>query len=152
MDDVSWSEPSPQGRRNAELAPPEWVQPPVPRSAIRRRADSPEPGLRPDGDLDADLGDVVARWQTEFEEPTLLEGGHADDEQIWGPRPRLMANEPGGRRTVVITGRMADRQVAPRTQSREDALHRRPGFAADRTAMWAVLLCVILLLVAITSH
>jgi hypothetical protein len=152
MDDVSWSEPTPQGRRNAELAPPEWVQPRVSRSVNRRFADSSERDVRLDPDLDANLADVLSRWQNELEVPVVIDAGDSDEEQVWGPRPRLMAAEPGGRRTVVITGRVADRHVAPRTRSRQSSLHPRHGFAADRTAMWAVLLCVILLLVAITSH
>jgi hypothetical protein len=87
---------------------------------------------------------------------TYLEGTYleeVDAEEIWGPRPRLHASDPGGRRTVVITGRVADRHIAPRAGTRDHLPgHARYGFQADRTAMWAVLLCVIVLLCAITSH
>lgn len=153
MDDVSWSEPTPRGRRNAELAPPDWVQAPVPRSLDRPLPPEPAQFYGGDDDLDTDLRDVVGRWQAELaSEPAVIDVEALDDEQIWGPRPRLMAAEPGGRRTVVITGRMADRHMTARTRSRGRSLHARHGFAADRTAMWAVLLCVILLLVALTSH
>ena len=69
------------------------------------------------------------------------------------PRPKLLSTEPGGRRTVVITGRVADRHVAPRAAAKGGSpAHARHGFQADRTAMWAVLLCVIVLLAAIASH
>ena len=61
----------------------------------------------------------------------------------WAPRA---AN---GRRTVYITGRGAERNlpVARPTLRR----HERAGFKPDRTAMWAVLLGLLLILVAATS-
>jgi hypothetical protein len=53
------------------------------------------------------------------------------------------------RRTVVIRGRGAERNlpVARPTLRR----HERPGFRADRAALWAVMLGVLLILVAATS-
>jgi hypothetical protein len=118
------------------------------------RYEQPVSGYVVDESLDEDLGALVSRWQSELAAPPVDASVNArDDEQIWGPRPRLMAEQPGGRRTVVITGRGADRHVAPRSSARGGVrTHARHGFAADRTAMWAVLLCVILLLVALTSH
>ena len=69
----------------------------------------------------------------------------ADPERqvTWAPRA---AN---GRRTVYITGRGAERNlpVARPTLRR----HARAGFKPDRTAMWAVLLGLLLILVAATS-
>ena len=69
----------------------------------------------------------------------------ADPERqvTWAPRA---AN---GRRTVYITGRGAERNlpVARPTLRR----HERAGFKPDRTAMWAVLLGLLLILVAATS-
>jgi hypothetical protein len=63
------------------------------------------------------------------------------------------------RRTVTITGHGAERIVAPgrevrRAPRRRNAPRRRSetvGFAADRFAMWAVLLCSVLAFVAATS-
>lgn len=65
-----------------------------------------------------------------------------------------------GRRRVTITGRGAERSV-PRTvhNARRDRDARRPprrrheraGVAADRAALWAVALCVLLVLVAAAS-
>ena len=65
-----------------------------------------------------------------------------------------------GHRRVTITGHGAERSV-PRTVRDErrdrDARrptrrrHERPGFAADRAALWAVGLCVLLVLVAAAS-
>jgi hypothetical protein len=160
MDDISWSEPAPRGRRaSSGLDAPEWMQQPEARVPPARRApvryEEPAQGYRVDEYLDDDLGETVGRWQAELsEEPALIEyAGELDEEAVWGPRPRLMAEEPGGRRTIVITGRVADRHIAPRASARGGTpVHARGGFAADRTAMWAVLLCVILLLVALTSH
>jgi hypothetical protein len=55
----------------------------------------------------------------------------------------------GGRRTVVIRGHGAERNlpVARPTLRR----HERPGFRADRAALWAVMLGLLLILVAATS-
>ncbi len=59
------------------------------------------------------------------------------------------------RRTVVITGRVADRYSASsqRRGGYESNLkpHHRAGFKPDRVAMWAVLLGVLLVLIAATS-
>jgi hypothetical protein len=70
----------------------------------------------------------------------------------------VAARTPGagvaGRRTVTIRGRGAERNLAW-----PDATHRRPprrayeraGFKPDRVAMWAVLLGILLVLVAVMS-
>lgn len=55
------------------------------------------------------------------------------------------------RRTVTITGRGAERyRPAPQRRPARRA-HERPGFRPDRIAMWAVLLCVLMILAATTS-
>ncbi|MGH2875016.1 MAG: hypothetical protein ACRDLV_02065, partial [Solirubrobacteraceae bacterium] len=59
-----------------------------------------------------------------------------------------------GRRTVTIRGRGAERYVPTRpTGTRRPSRRRyeRAGFRPDRAAMWAVLLGVMLILVAVTS-
>jgi hypothetical protein len=57
------------------------------------------------------------------------------------------ALEPPGRRTVVITGRGAERYPTPRRRAEAGlAFHERSGFNPDRVAMWAVLLGIALLL------
>jgi hypothetical protein len=57
------------------------------------------------------------------------------------------APEPTGRRTVVITGRGAERYPASRRRAGSAlAFHQRSGFGPDRMAMWAVLLGIALLL------
>jgi hypothetical protein len=53
-----------------------------------------------------------------------------------------------GRRTVTIRGQVASRP-APRRPRRDS--YDRVGARPDRIAMWAVLLCVLLVLVAATS-
>jgi hypothetical protein len=61
---------------------------------------------------------------------------------------------PAGRRTVTITGRGAERVVTPGPEVRSSPRRRRVdpmGFPADRIAMWAVLLCLVLAFVAATS-
>lgn len=59
--------------------------------------------------------------------------------------------DESGRRTVVITGRGAERYApaSRRRQASELRFHERSGFSPDRTAMWAVLLGLALLLGAI---
>lgn len=58
-----------------------------------------------------------------------------------------------GRRTVTIRGQVADRYVSPRQNSRRrpERRYERSGFRPDRTAMWAVLLGLMLILAAVTS-
>ncbi|MDQ6745028.1 MAG: hypothetical protein M3Z27_03270 [Actinomycetota bacterium] len=67
------------------------------------------------------------------------------------PAPR---RSPGtgvpDRRTVTITGRGAERYRPPQRRPTRRA-HERPGFRPDRIAMWAVLLCVLMILAATTS-
>jgi hypothetical protein len=58
---------------------------------------------------------------------------------------------PNGRRTVVITGRGAEGYHARRNHRPVLRPHERAGFRPDRVAMWAVVLCLALLLVAATS-
>lgn len=75
------------------------------------------------------------------------------------PRQPAPSSRPGqgvpGRRTVMIRGYGAERNL-PRTsgQSRRRPAqppHQRPGFRADRAAMWAVLLGIMLVVVAAAS-
>jgi hypothetical protein len=66
-----------------------------------------------------------------------------DRQVTWAPRA---AN---GRRTVYITGRGTERNLpVVRPTLRR---HERAGFQPDRTAMWAVLLGLLLILVAAAS-
>ncbi len=68
-------------------------------------------------------------------------------------RPR--ATDAGGRRTVTITGRGAERynpRLEPGARTRpQRRRHEREGFRPDRTALWAVVLGVALLLLATTT-
>ena len=61
---------------------------------------------------------------------------------------------PPPRRTVVITGRGAERHLPwPGDPGHRPArrAHERAGFRPDRVAMWAVFLGVLLMLAAVTS-
>jgi len=67
------------------------------------------------------------------------------------PSPPAGAAIPG-RRTVRIQGRGSERYSPSRDRRRPHRKrHERDGFKPDRTAMWAVLLGVVLILVAATS-
>lgn len=65
--------------------------------------------------------------------------------------PGVQPAGPGGRRTVVITGRGDDRYMpAPRRpRSAELRFHERSTFSPDRLGFWAVLLCLALAVGAI---
>ena len=57
-----------------------------------------------------------------------------------------------GRRTVTIKGRGAERYTpTDRKRPNNRRPYERDGFKPDRAAMWAVLLGVVLILVAVTS-
>jgi hypothetical protein len=56
-----------------------------------------------------------------------------------------------GRRTVTITGHGTERNLPPARPRPQRRPHERAGFRPDRVGLWAVLLCVVLLLVAATS-
>jgi hypothetical protein len=73
------------------------------------------------------------------------------------PEPRgTGARVPGagvpGRRTVAIQGRGAERyRGMPERRRPASRRHERAGFKADRAAMWAVVLGVLMILAAATS-
>jgi hypothetical protein len=59
-----------------------------------------------------------------------------------------------GRRTVTIRGQGAERysgRYADGSRRRPERRHEREGFRPDRAALWAFLLGVLLILVAVTS-
>jgi hypothetical protein len=70
------------------------------------------------------------------------------------PAPAASAATPV-RRTVTIRGRGAERDLAfpsyDRARRPATRRHERPGFQPDRTAMWAVMLGLLLVLVACAS-
>jgi len=80
---------------------------------------------------------------------------HVPDTQ--GPPVERESLPPGGvpgRRTITIRGRGTERPAPRRPESlrrRPERRYERAGFRADRAAMWAVLLGVMLILVAVTS-
>ena|SRR5438270_11951509 len=65
------------------------------------------------------------------------------------------ATDPEARHTVTIRGRGAERDLAfPEYRSARSPAtprHERPGFKPDRTALWAVLLGLLLVFVAVAS-
>ncbi len=92
------------------------------------------------------VADAEAKAKADPDKPALPASEPEPESErpvTWAPRA---AN---GRRTVYITGRGAERNlpVARPTLRR----HERAGFKPDRTAMWAVLLGLLLILVAATS-
>jgi hypothetical protein len=94
----------------------------------------------------------------------IARNGHLDrsrrELESWDEVPRSYESSQGvpGRRTVTITGQGAE-GYATRNGTRASAAqrhrqvprHQRAGFRPDRAAMWAVLLCVTLVLAAAAS-
>ena len=56
-----------------------------------------------------------------------------------------------GRRTVTIRGQGAERYVPRSRDRRPERRYERTGFRPDRAAMWAVLLCVMMIAAAAMS-
>jgi len=77
----------------------------------------------------------------------------AGRERSTADRERSTTGVPG-RRTVTIHGHGTERYVPPRSGSsrrRPERRYERAGFRPDRTAMWAVLLGLMLILAAAAS-
>ncbi len=71
-----------------------------------------------------------------------------------GSRPPARSEAPPQRRTITIRGRGSERYVPARSSSarrRPERRYERSGFRPDRTAMWAVLLGLMLILAAAAS-
>lgn len=82
--------------------------------------------------------------------PVTSDDSHAE---TWEERMAAY-DAPQERRTVTIRGQVADRYVPRRPASsrrRPERRYERTGFRPDRTAMWAVLLSVALVLAAVAS-
>jgi hypothetical protein len=91
-----------------------------------------------------------ASWSTSEHEASWSTSEHEaatrDDRSRSGGVP--------GRRTVTIRGQVPDhRYVTPSQSSRRrpERRYERSGFRPDRTALWAVLLGLMLILAAVTS-
>jgi hypothetical protein len=79
--------------------------------------------------------------------------GEPDRYRATGAAAGAGAGVPG-RRTVTIRGRGAERyssRYADGSRRRPERRHEREGFRPDRAALWAFLLGVMLILVAVTS-
>ena len=82
------------------------------------------------------------------------------ESQRWEEDRRRYAggDDVPSRRTVTITGHGAEAYTSrngtrPSAAQRHQQVrrHERAGFRPDRVAMWAVLLCVVMILAAVTS-
>lgn len=133
--------PGPDTRPRTDLAP-------VPAEVALR------PGA-PVGALRSDLGPIADRAPgptTEFASthPTVVTPIDLTPNDNRAPA----GDRAPARRTVVIRGRGAERNLPwPTEPRRRPALraHERAGFRPDRVAMWAVMLCILLCVVAAIS-
>jgi hypothetical protein len=143
-------------RRSGVSLPPEaiwlggsWEEPPA-RRRTAVAADELEPRPRATA--------TRRPTATPAREPVAAPRPVAARAPVAAPRPvaaRAPVADPPERRTVVIRGRGAERDLTwTAHQNRRRPTrprHQRPGFKPDRAAMWAVLLGLLLVLVAATS-
>ena len=88
--------------------------------------------------------------------PRTTAGGRPDLSSPAAPSPFAapVAGGVPGRRTVTIRGRGAERNLPwPDGSSRrpQRRVYERAGFKPDRVALWAVMLCILLVIVAVAS-
>lgn len=162
--DFSWSEPPPRRGRERVHRPKREEELPRSGSGASRSPSAPSAdGLAPYRAPEAPLPTaepVHDRYTDQGHERYSEPGrdGYAKPDHDRYAEPPAPAPS-GGRRTIVITGHGAERQarIPARGPSRAGGyesrlpLYERASFRADRTAMWAVLLCLALLLAAATS-
>ncbi len=129
----SGAAPATMLRPSAPARPAPARQPAPSRALAPVRAIAPAPAAVPE--FDDVLDDVLA------EDPIELADAEAE------------ALAPPARRTVTITGRGAVDRIQPPAVRRRAAQRafERPSFQPDRTAMWAVFLCVLMILAAALS-
>ena len=149
--------------RDRALRPtPRDVRDAPPRKEARRPIPDPQPPARP-----ASVAPKPSRRQATVPPPPTggppeplprasdtTAGVRATDTTA-GASAAAPAGGVPGRRTVTIRGRGAERDLtwsAYHSRRRpETPAHERPGFKADRMALWAVLLGLVLVLVAAAS-
>src|SRR5947209_2135898 len=94
--------------------------------------------------------------------PHAIDGGRAitapprpRPEAPPAPAPRTVAaGGVAGRRTVTIRGHGAERHLPwpdGSTRRPQRKAYERAGFRPDRVALWAVMLCILLVIVAVAS-
>jgi hypothetical protein len=91
-------------------------------------------------------------WSAADEPATPVDQATAEPE-VAAPAQWSPSGGVPGRRTVTIRGQVPERYITPRQSSRRrpERRYERSGFRPDRTALWAVLLGVMLILAAVTS-
>ena len=142
-EDFSWSEPPARPRRRI-TADARRV------SRVNSRSSSRADGRRSGGEDPSDHHraalidpEPVAGPRSALDQATQVHS-HFDEMMAEWNQERA--------RTVVITGRGDDRYMPPsrrRSRSSDLRFHERAGFTPDRTAMWAVLLGLVLLIACI---
>jgi hypothetical protein len=172
-EDFSWSEPPARSRRRVEEPLSARRRTAV---AERERDYDPEPGFVRDpqaqaAETNSEFDRLMERWNEAYGDEARSKpsaprqagdeygaDSHDPDAFDYDDLARyteapVMEDRSGdyvydsGRRTVVITGRGAERYPAPRRRPSSDVrFHERAGFNPDRTAMWAVLLGLALLI------
>jgi hypothetical protein len=123
-----------------------WTEDPPPTTARHLRA-------VPDR-LDPE---ILEQWERKVSDESnreaRVDGERRSNPRVGAPRQRASTNPAGadGRRTVTIQGRGTERGL-PRSRRRpQRPLHERSGFRPDRTALYAVLLGMFLVLAAAMS-
>lgn len=140
-----------------------WVQPPPrPRAAERFSGRSDRPLVRRPAATPADAISARPLHATAAGQPNPA-AAHLPDATAPRPADAIAVRRPDAtparrpeatpaRRTVTIRGHGDERTVPSRSRSRRpERPYERSGFRADRAAIWAVLLCALLVLIAATT-
>jgi hypothetical protein len=97
---------------------------------------------------------LAGRYESDFNEDRFAARDmRGEDELHLDEQSGALELAAPGRRTIVITGHGAERNLPTRRPRRESSLrlHERSGFRPDRIALWAFLLGLALVLGATTS-
>jgi len=132
---------APRRRREPDMPPP-------------RRRDHADAVLRHDGYDDTDA--VLRHGGYDDTDAFLRHDGHDDTDAVLRHGGHGAAAAPAGRRTIEIRGRTVPAPAVPRTI---DVDRRRPprravdrvGPRPDRLALWALVMGLVLILVAVTT-
>ena len=167
--DFSWSEPPPKRRRITESGAA--TRRPLEHEPIRAERRVAVIDYEPDYVDDYGYSDQPpARGDQHWDQPTAVHSHFDEMMEEWNanygggrdfdvPAERsfdlsdqgVAAAASGQRRTVLITGHGDERYLPAPRAPRHSALrfHERSGFSPDRFGLWAVLLAIALVLVAV---
>ena len=143
----------PPARHLERAMPPERDHDPDVPSPRRREVELPPPRRR--DHVDAEAGAILIRRDHVVPEAAdlLAHGAYGDGSPAPDARGGSGSPAPPARRTVEIRGRTVPAPAVPRTDRRRSPRRavERVGPHPDRLALWALLMGLVLILVAVTT-